>query len=311
MPSGNISLYDLFSLHLADPLTGLIEDVTTYAPEFSVVPCVRRPGTVYRVSSRTALPTAAFRHVNNGVTAGKSAYKQILKEMFFLDSPVNIDEAIVKADDRSTGDILSHEQRGSLQSAIITLGSQFYYGTSADPNGFTGLRSQLSGSVQAGATTNSTSAYLVWLNPQGVSFDVGNDGEIASSPPIRQQIVAPSPGSGNIFAWVTNISCFVGLAVKSAYSVWAITGISNASSANYMTDALAADLLSLIPLNRRQGLTWFMNRSCQRTLQKSRTAITNQPAAARNAGPAWSPPPIECEGFPIVVTDSITSTESN
>jgi hypothetical protein len=128
---------------------------------------------------------------------------------------------------------------------------------------------------------------------------------------MRQQIAASTlttGGTGNLFAWVSNLSCFIGLSVSSAYSVWAVTGI---NTTNKMTDALGAQLVSLIPLNRRQGLCWFMNRTAHFTLQNSRTAINYQPARADNAGPAWSPPPTECEGYPIVVTDSLTNTESD
>lgn len=304
----NLTLYDLVTLQRNDPLTGLVEDVTTYAPEFSTIPVVTRAGTSYDIVRRTALPASGFRAINNGVTAGKSAFKKETKEMFFLDTPINVDEAIIKGQDGTAGDVLSIESQGALQSSIITIGAQFYYGTSNQANGFPGVRSQLSGVITAGGTTNSTSAYLLWLNPQGVHFDVGRDGEIAMPPFTRQQVAAPSPGTGNYFAWVSNISCYIGCAVISTWSVWAVVGV---DSTHKLTDAIAAQLVQLIPLNRRQGLTWFMNRTAQFTLQSSRSSIGNQPASDRNGTPAWPPPPIDLAGYPIVVTDSITNTESN
>jgi hypothetical protein len=304
-----LTLYSLVTLQRNDMFTGLVEDVTTYAPEFSKVPVVTRSGTYYEIVRRTALPTAGFRAINNGASSSASTFKKELHEMFFMDAPINVDEAIVKGDDRSTGDVLSHEAMGTLQSAIITIGSQFYYGTSSNAFGFQGLRAQLSGVITAGATTNSTSAYLVWFNPWGVNFDVGRDGEIAMKPWNIQQISAPTSGaSGNIFAWVSNLSSFIGLSVKSTYSVWAVVGI---DATHKLTDAIGAQLISLIPLNRRQGLQWFMNRSAHYGLQSSRTSIGNQPASSRSGTPAWSPPPEECNGYPIVVTDSITNSESN
>src|SRR6266700_1846816 len=104
-----LSLYDLYTLQRNDVLTGLVEDVTTYAPEFASIPVESRPGTTYNIVKRTGLPTAGFRRVNDGVTAGKSVFKKEIKEMFFLDASINVDEAVVKGQDGTAGDILSIE----------------------------------------------------------------------------------------------------------------------------------------------------------------------------------------------------------
>lgn len=321
----SITLLDLITLQKNDPLTGLVEDVTTYAPEVSSIPVVTRPGITYYIAKRNALPTSGFRQVNAGIASSKSSFKKEVKEMFPIDCQITVDEMIVKGDDRSIGDILSIEAQGALQSTLITVGSQTYYGTDNDANGFTGLRAQMYGTASAGGTTNSTTAYALWLNPHGVSYDIGKDGVIAMPPFSRQQIPAPN-GSGNIFAWVSNISFYIGLSVKSNYSVWGVTGITdhtvettssafvNGQNTVYdqaMTDRNAASLVAQIPLVRRNGLTWFMNRKAHFLLQQSRAAINFQSAGAFNASPAWSSRPETCEGFPIVVTDSITNTENN
>lgn len=321
----NLTLLDLITLQKNDPLTGLVEDVTTYAPEVSSIPVVVRPGITYYIAKRTALPTSGFRQVNAGIASSKSSYKKEVKEMFPIDCQVTTDELIVKGDDRSTGDILSHEAQGALQSTLITVGSQTYYGAANDgSNGFVGLRAQMYGTASAGGTTNSSTAYALWLNPHGVSYDVGKDGVIAMPPFQRQQIAAPT-GTGTIFAWVSNISFYIGLSVKSNYSVWGVTGITthttgvtgsfiSGQSTIYdqaMTDRKAAELVAQIPLVRRNGLVWFMNRQSHFLLQQSRAAINFQVASAANASPAWSSRPEMCEGFPVIVTDSITNTENN
>lgn len=303
-----LSLFDLVTLQRNDVLTGLIEDVTTYPAEFANIPVVTRPGTYYEVVSRTSLPTSQFRIINNGVSASQSVFKKQSKEMYFLDTIVNVDEAIYKGDDRSVGDILSIEAQGTLQSSLITIGSQVYYGVASSSYGFQGVRTQLAGTVAAGGTTNSSSAYFFWLHPQGIHFDVGNDGSISMPPFQRQQISASSPGTGSLFAWVSNLSCFIGLSVNSQYSVFAVTGI---DATHPLTDALAQQLMALIPLNRRQGLKCFMNRNTHYLLEKSRTAINQQPATSDNGFPAVSGPPVSIVGCPIVVSDSITNTESN
>lgn len=312
---------DVFALQRDDAIVGLIEDVTTLAPEFEVVSARTRPGQWYEIGRRTALPLAGFRNVNAGVTKGKSSYKKELKEMFFLDAAINMDEAVESAADGTLGDFWTLETQGAMRQAMITLGAQFYYGRSADAKGFYGLRDQMSLAVAAGGTTNTTSAYLCWMDPQGVAFDVGNGGTLTMRPPFRQQITDPADSTKSFFAWVSNLSCWIGLTVGSDKSVFAVSGIDSGST-NVLTDAVAQSLIALIPVARRNNLRWFLNRTAQYSLQKSRTTVNVSGAwnggatfsmqEADSAGrPAWAPLPDNCCGYPITLTDSITNTESN
>ena len=321
--SNMLNLLDLVTQQGNDALTGLIEDVMIYAPEFAQFPVIRKSGTSYKIVSRNQLPQSGFRQVNQGIGTSKSGYKQQVKEMFPVDVIINVDELIVKGDDESAGgDILTKEAQGALQSVINTLGTQIWYGTTSpgDPNGFSGLRAQCTNSIGAGGTSNTTSAYLVWLHPWGVNLPVGNKGEIAMIPWFKQQVVVTNPGTtgtSNLMAWVSNINCFIGLTVGSDYSVFAITGLSQPGTLTYpLTDKLGSQLISYIPMMRRQGLMWFMNRNALYQLQQSRSTIAVSgggsywPAGA-GGGPAWSPTPDNLGGYPIVVTDSIINTESN
>lgn len=317
----NLSLLDLFTLQRNDPLTGLVDDVTTAAPEFDVFSAVPRSGTFYEVVRRVALPSIGFRNINAGTATNKSTYKKEVKQMFLLDGLINVDESILKADDASAGDVWSLEAAGILRAAMIVLGAQTYYGTSADAKGFVGLRSQIAGSVVAGGTTNSTTAYLVNMDPKiGVRFDVGRDGAINMPPPMRQQLPDPNDSTKSLFYWVSNLSCFIGLNVISDKAVWGVTGIAAHQTSNVndqgMTDYLASTLVANIPASRRPGLRWFMNRTAYATLRQSRTTInvasgySTQPVKADGTG-GWAPAPESCEGYPITVTDSLTNTESN
>jgi hypothetical protein len=179
----NTTLYDLAVLHRADPFTGLIEDVTTLAPEFGSFGAVKRDGTWYEVASRTTLPTAQFRYVNQGVATSKSTYKKQLKEMFNLEVQLQMDEAIWKADPGNIGSLWQLEAAGAMKAAGILIGQQVWYGTNADSKGFTGVRNQLAYTVAlqtGGNNTNTTSAYLTWMDDrEGCRFDVA---KAASSP---------------------------------------------------------------------------------------------------------------------------------
>jgi hypothetical protein len=303
----NLTLLDLAARTGSDALIGLIEDVTTSAPEFRSVLARPMPGTTYKLTRRTALPTAQFRDVNDAVTASKSAYVQDLKQMYFLDVQLEVDEAIVKGDTREIGDILSDEAAGALEAAFNLLGSQFYYGTSADAKGFAGLSSQLSAdTVYAGGTTATTSAYLVDISMQGVHFVVGRDGEIAMPAWTKQKVTA-----GNM-AMVSNIASYIGLNVGHTNAVWRVRGIDySAAMTNKLTDAKGAQLLSQVPgrVSAKGTLRWFMNRNAAYSLQLSRSAVGQVDGGASGL-PAFAPMPTELQGIPIILTDSLLNTET-
>lgn len=313
------SLYDLAILDRADEYTGLIEDVTTLAPEFEVFGAHKRPGTWYKTVKRTTLPTVQFRNANAGVTASKSGFKSEIKQMFFLDGRLNMDEAVWEADSAHLGSLWQLEAAGAVRAASILIGQQTWYGTSADSSGFTGIRSQLANSVDAGGRASSTSAYLVWMDEkEGVRYDVGMDGQFAISAPFRQQVVDPNDSTKAYFAYVGNLKAWIGLNVLSNLSAWGVTGV---DSTHKMTDLLGSQLLAKIPVARRSNLRWFMNRSAQSYLNQGRSAINPgittysaayalQPAGA-DGRPAFAPLPDSCMGYPITLTDSILDTETN
>lgn len=321
MANNYMTLLDLASLNRADEYTGLVEDVTTIAPEFSTFSAHTRSGTWYEVSRRIALPTAQFRNVNAGVNTSKSTYKKDVKEMYYVDTQLQVDEAVWKADPGNVGSIWQNEAAGAMRSAGILLGQQLYYGTSADASGFVGTRSQLAYTIAAGGTTNSTSAYLFHMDPQiGCRFDVGMDGQFAISAPFRQQVPDPNTSGKTLFAYVGNLNAWVGYNQISNLSSWAVTGVTT-TLAQWLTDSLAAQLLAKIPTARRNNNRWFINRTAQSTLQRSRSTINigilastptaSYQAAGANGQPAFSPLPDQLAGYPITLTDSILDTETN
>lgn len=316
-----MTLLDLMVLQRNDQLTGLVEDVTTSAPEFDTFPAVARKGTFYEIVRRIAFPTVGFRKVNAGTVPGKSASRKEVKEMFYLDALINMDEAIEEGDDQSVGSAWMLEAQGVVRQALITIGAQVYYGTTADANGFAGLRTQIAGQIGAGGTTSSTTAYLCWMDSQqGVRFDVGRGGSFTLRPPMRQQVADPNDSTKSYFAWVSNLSSYLGFNVISDKSVWALAGITTHQTTSVydqaMSDVNAGKLIANIPIMRRDNLRWFMNRTAYFTLQATRTTVNTangyslQPADA-GGRPAWSPRPTTCEGYPITLTDSLLNTESN
>jgi hypothetical protein len=293
-----INLLDLANLTGNDAVVGLIEEVTTVAPEFEVIPARTRKGTSYRVGKRTALPSGGFRDVNAGVAPAKSTYISEVKPMYFFDALLSVDEAIVKADEGELGDILALESSGIVKGSAITLGNQVYNGQAADPKGFNGFVTQFQGTgfeVDATGTSTVESAWLVWLDPnyQGIHFVIGNDGEMDLKPWKQQFVPDPLDATKQYLAWMSNFSFFIGLAMGSAQSLWRVKNI---NATKPLTDQLGAQLLALVPLARRPGLRWFMSKSAQLGLQVSRYTTSY-------GGTGFPEPPDTLAGIPITVTD--------
>jgi hypothetical protein len=319
----NLTLIEVINRNSASPLVGLIEDVTTYAPEWGILPAVRHPGTSYKVARRVNLPAIQFRAANQGVSTSVSKLKQEVKDMAFIDGIINIDEMVWDADAGLSGSLWEMETSGLLHSLSILIGQQTWYGTGADTAGFLGLRSQLSGSVQAGTGANTTSAYLIDVGGRnGVRYDIGENGNVALSEPKRQQVLDASLKP--YFAWVGNLRGYVGLNVMSQFGVYAVTGInpSVTSTTNVLKDSQAQQLMASIPFIRQtEDLRWFMNKQAYALLQQSRTSVysvgasngynyLSQTADASGRG-AYSPAPTHLNGYPIHVSESILNNETN
>jgi hypothetical protein len=315
----NTSLYTLAQTNGSDVYTGIVEDYVLYTPEYWIIPAVAHAGTSFQVAVRTGLPNAQFRLANQALTGSSSTYKQLVHQMSFIDCPIVVDEMVYNGSDQTAGDLIYNEAQGALQSVAYKIANQFYYGAVNDgSNGFVGIRSQLlpTGStitaITASNTNPSTTVYGLWLNPQGASFAVGKMGAIDIKPITRQWITTGTSNASNAapagyWGLTTNVSAYVGAVVNSEYSVFGCTGVTQAAP---FTDKLGIQLVATVPLMRRNGFTWFMNRLAYSTLQQSRTSITYQPAGPTGT-PAVAPPPIKCEGYDIVITDAISNTENN
>ncbi len=327
-----LTLLDIAKRNGSDPEIGLIEDVITFAPEVGTLAVRPINGVSFKSTLRTAYPASAFRPVGAGVTPGKSSYVQKLAECFALDGQLQVDELLPASEDRSVGDVLADEVSGQMASICINIGSQLYYGTSADANGFQGLRTFVGTSASlslsaSGTGADTTTAYLVYTDLQGVHFVAGRTSQarpggdtegdpLIIAPPFsmgewRKQQVAIGTAGAVQTAYVNNISGWLGLAYGSRYSAFSVRNIDLGNSTTYLTDTLGNKLLSLVPLRVRNSgrLRWFMNRDAAYSLQASRlpTTIVGQVGM----GGIFPDLPKELGGIPITITDSITTTETN
>jgi hypothetical protein len=290
-----LTLLDLAQRTGSDPTIGLIEEVLTFAPELSVLPVIPKVGTSYKLTRRTGNPSGAFRSANEGSTPGKSTYQQIEVPMYFFDGLMNVDEAIVKADDRKLGDILANEGAGQLVDKTIKIGDQIYRGTVADGKGFTGLKQQVDAGMVVDATGTGAAtetAWFVYANERdGLHIPVGNSGSLELGEWVKQQVT--DDAGKKYMAYVNNLSFYMGLALGSAK---AIGCVKNITSSKPLTDSLAEELISKFNVGRKPTHV-FISRNTNFYMWGSR--ITTEIKA---------PPSItEIRGIPAITTDSIAT----
>ncbi len=294
-----------------DLAIGLIEELNTFAPEIRTLPVRPIVGTTFKTFKRTALPSGAFRGANAGATPTKSTYEQILAQAYYYDLPLRIDKAVVDADPMQLPSLQSMEASGAMMGAGIDIGSQFYYGTTADSNGFAGLRANISSDVEVSATgtggSGSTSVYLVWEDVQGAHLVAGNGKTIDLVLPEwqLQQTQDPNDSTKVLMQYCNNVSGYLGLAFGHKYSAGRVKLV---TSAKPFTDALGAELLSKFPLFIRNSgrLRFYMNRQAAFWLQNSRSSTQTSPATG-GGNINYAPTPTECQGIPITVTDSVAT----
>lgn len=311
MPQAN--LLDIAKLNGSDTIVGLIEETLTYAPEVQIMPARTIRGTSYKIASRVTYPGVGFRAANEGSIPTKSEFENQLIECYILSGAVQADLAVARAYEDGEQAWKDIESIGVMRQAMIELGSQVIYGTTADAKGFPGLQAIHTAfnsglEVDAGGTTGnnqSTSVYGINTDTQGVQlvFGAGTTFELGE---WRIENV----GTASVYpAHVANLTAWVGMQVGSKYSIGRLKDATPEANAG-VTDSKLAELLSKYPVGYRPNY-WLMNRRSAYQLQVSRSAAFSALGAKSATGAeVFAPLPIESNGIPIVITDSITSTET-
>ena len=309
MPS-NMTLLDLQKLNGHDRVTGLIEENLNTAPEVTIIPSRTIAGTQYKTVVRTGLPTTGFRKGNDGADTSKSKFTERLVECFILDSPIEMDKAIADAYEDGPDSLMSIEAAGVMQSSMLTIGSQTFYGTNASSDGFTGLQALVDalGSVKVNATGSTantgSSVYLINAGAQGVQYVYGRNSPFTMTPTRIERITGQN--GKKLDGYVSGLCAWVGLQCVNKNAIARIYNLT-AQSGKQLTDALVLQAIAESP--RSAGFTHvIMNSRSALQLALSRTITANEKGEARTG--LVRELPTEVGGLPIIITDSIVSTEA-
>jgi hypothetical protein len=300
------SLLDIIKMNNADPSIGIIEEVVPYIPEMSMIPARPIPGINFQALVRTALPTAAFRSANEGVTPSKSTTELRLFETFFLNPVWKCDKMVA---DSCIDGALAHifgEGVAMTTAAMITVSSQIYYGrgVGGDAKGFPGVIKSVDATLvlDAGGTTDnvSTSVWAMKFGVNACSLVIGNNGQLALSDLRIGDITDPNDSTKQLTGYIQEITSRIGFQQLNRYAVGRIKKLTT-DAGKGLTDALLSQLYEKFPVGWKPDV-FAMSRRSQGQLQRSRTA-TSESGKEADLPTSW-------QGIPFMVTDSITNTET-
>lgn len=316
-----LTLLDITKQNGTDQAVGIVEEVRTFAPEVNVFGGRPIPGTTYKALVRTALPTTpAFRAVNTGTAVVASRWDQRINQTFFLDGQCRVDEATLKASTFGADYVLANEASGVLKQALIQVGTQFYYGKPSTTDfGFAGLNNlydpatmEVAANATGSAGATNSSAWLVCNAPDAAEFIYGNNQGLQMGQWMSQYVTA---ANAQYRAYVNNLSAYIGLSfnyTKSACRIKNLVAYGTSSKVG-LTDALVAQALALFPVGVIPTHL-FCTRAQRFFLQQSRSPVygaTGGSAITAADRLKFSPTPVESNGIPLYVTDSITDTENS
>lgn len=302
LTSANVAVFNKTDMDL------LVSDVLNDSPFLAALAARTCRGNTFAYTRETAAPSTGFRAVNDGVENTKGTYEKVTVSLGVLDASFAVDVAAAQVDERGWDHIMAVEAMAHLKSAMSNFEKQIIYGTgNVSSNAFDGFADQtnldgLSDAmvVDAGGTTASTgsSVWLVRMGEADVQALWGQEGEITIGD--MQIIERSGSATGRFPAYYHPITAWTGLKIGSTYSVARIANLTE-DSGKGLTDDLIYEALSLFPASRQPNVI-VMNRRSLRQLRESRTAT--------NATGAPASRPTEVDGYPIITTDSITSTEA-
>jgi hypothetical protein len=299
------TLLDIIKQNNADPVVGIVEEVCPFIPEMSIIPARPIKGINFYGLVRTALPSAAFRSANEGVTPSKSTTELRLIETFFLNPVWKCDKMVADADEGGAMQYIFNEGVALTTAAMLTVATQIYYGraTPGDAKGFPGLINTVDSTLVVDATGSTavtgSSVWALKFGPQATSLVVGNNGQLALSDIRIGDIIDPNDSTKTLTGYIQEIASRIGFQQLSKYAAGQIKNLT-AQAGHTLTDSLLSQLYELFPVGWKPDV-FAMTRRSQGQLQRSRTATT-QTGAEADLPTSW-------QGIPFMITDAITNTE--
>lgn len=279
--------------------------------------------TGHQFTSRTALPTLAWRKFNEGTAPSKSRSDQVTESCGMLSGQSVVDVQLAKLNGNEPA-FRGSEDMGFLQSYGLTLESSlFYASTKTNPERIMGLAprldlsagnpaaTQIVKSGVAAAANANTSIWICCWSPDTM-FGVYPKGSKAGleHKDMGEQYVADSGGTNRFRAYVTDWMWKVGLCVKDSRYLVRLCNIGVANlvgTGSLLIQDMIRAVNQLQDLNHGR-LVIYVNRTIMTYLQlQSVDTVKNATLTYDNVG---GKPVLQFMGIPIKRTDALVNTEA-
>jgi len=288
-----------------------VSDLLQETPVLQVLAAVESThGHLHKYNKETVAATAAFRAAGTGVLNTAGQIDTITETLKFLDASWEADIAIGKAMSGRKGGLDAWvEQQGkrSLKAAFVAAEKQVIYGdqTPGSTDGYTGIVDAVVTAMKfngGGDTADKqTSVYAIRTGEEDFAMVYNSEDEgLIDMQDVRIVRIATTDGK-SYDAYRETIASYLATQIGSQFTLARLANLHPTDTDAQLDDDKIAAMLAGFPAGR--GPTHLvMNKKAQEMLRQSRTAT--------NATGAPAPLPTEAFGIPIVVTDSVVSTEA-
>ncbi|GAB5513512.1 major capsid protein [Rhodopirellula baltica] len=303
-----ITIADLVKINSMDVAENDISDLLIDAPLIrSLVADTASNGTSHKYTKEASAPVVGFRSANDGRDHDASSDTLVTIDLKILDASFHVDKAVADAYTKGGPDaLMGREAKRHLRAAFSVGEKQLLYGTGNESDGFVGLAdaATLSATDADKVITPSTSvggfssvfAIRSVDEMSDLALITGQDGNLEIGDRYEQMVEGTN---GKFPAYCQSITGWMGLQLGSVHSVARLANLGK--DTGQLDDDLIAQLLALFP-SSRPATALVMNRRSLSQLQQSRTAT--------NATGAPAPFPTEAFNVPIILTDSVSNSET-
>lgn len=280
------------------------ETVSRLRPELKLLPADTMQGSAMTLSVLTALPTVAFRNLNEGTPGSKAKWETRIFQTGIIDQPVQCDRRSADTA-KDYGRFLKAQTIPFLEAAMRAIASQFYYGITNDAKGFIGLIAQSNPSTathvkDAGGSTGKTSAWLLDYGPGKLEWLWGNNQTLLMEDVWKEETLYDA--NGDAFPGLSNwIKGLPGIRLANKNVAIRIKNLGT-DSGKGLSDAVLFDALKLATDLGISPNAILLNGRSHEQWRAGRTATTTTGAPA--------PLPRDFEGIPVYPTPAIINGET-
>lgn len=268
--------------------------------------------TAHVITRRAALPAGTWRAANEGVDPEASQTEQIVEQIGYLESRVEVDEMIVNLAPNPK-QFRWEEDLAHLEGLAQTVETAFFYGVLAtEPNSINGLRTRYNLLTldnthdTGGAGGDTTSLFIVQWGKNGVHLVYPrNMAKQAIERNDKGKELITTAGTARFYAYVSQFIAHLGLVVRDDRCVQIVTNIELTGGANEFDEDLVIEALSNMPRNA-EGAVIYMNKELKAQVD---IAAKNMPNVYYTAQDAFGVPVTYFRGVPIHIAGQIINTE--